>query len=70
MPLPLGKFGSGMMLKVADSMGDDFVAGLKGIVEGKPAAVETKTLSSLNRIAWIGIAIAIAAIGTALVFLL
>ncbi len=35
----LGKFGSGMMQKVADGVGDEFVAALKDKVEGKtPAA--------------------------------
>ena len=68
----LGKFGNGMMLKVADSMGDDFVAGLKGVVEGKPDAdvAVSKTQKSINRMAWIGIATAIAVVAAALIFLL
>lgn len=35
----LGKFGSGMMQKIADSIGEEFVAALKGRLE-RPAAAE------------------------------
>ncbi|MDE0679015.1 MAG: SRPBCC domain-containing protein [Gammaproteobacteria bacterium] len=57
----LGKFGSGMMLKVADSMGDDFVAALKGVIEGQQVDAGPKTMKTLNRAFWIGGAILVAA---------
>ena len=58
----LGKFGSGMMLKVADSMGEDFVAALKGVIEGQQTDAKPKTIKTLNRAFWIGGAILAAAI--------
>jgi len=60
----LGKFGSGMVLKVADSMGDDFVLGLKNVIssEGLSPPLQNKTLNAISRAFWAGAIVALAAI--------
>lgn len=72
----LGKFGSGMVLKVADSMGDDFVAGLKNVInngseaggaEVQPVVAQTNTLNSLNKVVWIVSGVIAAAVIFALI---
>lgn len=60
----LGKFGSGMVMKVADSMGNDFVAALKNEMEGGTDSSTTEqpnTLNTLNKAVWVGAA-AVAAV--------
>ena len=53
----LGKFGSGMMEKVADSIGGEFVAELKRIVEGRPAVSARKMSDSMKQAIWIAVVI-------------
>jgi len=62
----LGKFGSGMMQKIADGVGDEFVAALKGKLEEKEAApVEIRVEKPAPSVAlwWaVGIGVAVAAL--------
>jgi carbon monoxide dehydrogenase subunit G len=62
----LGKFGSGMMQKIADGIGDEFVANLKAELEGRevPAAeVERAVAVGRNWIWWaVGIGAGLAAL--------
>jgi len=62
----LGKFGSGMMQKIADGVGDEFVAALKDKVEERKVAPAEVTAGKApaNRALWwaLGIGLAIAAL--------
>lgn len=49
----LGKFGSGMMQKVADSIGEEFVAELSRIVEGRTTVPSRKMSESTKQVIWI-----------------
>lgn len=68
----LGKFGSGMMQKIADGVGDEFVAALKDKVEEReviPAEVRVEKAGANKALWWaIGIGLAIAALLYFLVF--
>lgn len=62
----LGKFGSGMMQKIADGIGDEFVTALKNQLEGRElpeAEVKREVTVGANWIWWaIGIGAALAAL--------
>lgn len=64
----LGRFGSGMMQKIADNIGDEFVAELKNRLEGREAppeeaAAEPEVTVGANWLWWaIGIGVGIAAL--------
>jgi len=62
----LGKFGSGMMQKIADGVGDEFVAALKDKVEERkvmPAEVRIEKAPKSKALWWaIGIGLAVAAL--------
>jgi len=68
----LGKFGSGMMQKIADGVGDEFVAALKDKVEGKeavPAEIRIEKRSEKAALWWaLAIGLGIAALLFFLVF--
>ena len=68
----LGKFGSGMMQKIADGVGDEFVAALKDRVEGKAEAAQPVPVETArsNAALWWAVGIGLAIIATIAYFIL